>query len=56
MQAKSKERQWLKNQTHGDLDDAKLIDGITGEKNVYKRRGEKEPEVHHVYIDLTLWQ
>ena len=56
MQAKSKERQWLKNQTHGDLDDAKLIDGITGEKNVYKRRGEKEPEVYHVYIDLTLWQ
>jgi hypothetical protein len=35
----------LKNQTYGDLDDAKLIDGLTGEKTVYKRRGEKEPEV-----------
>jgi len=45
LQAKGKERQWLKNQTHGDLDDAKLIDGLTGEKNVYKRRGEKEPEM-----------
>lgn len=45
LQAKSKERQWLKNQTYGDLDDAKLIDGLTGEKTVYKRRGEKEPEV-----------
>ena len=44
-QAKGKERQWLKNQTYGDLDDAKLIDGLTGEKSVYKRRGEKEPEV-----------
>ncbi|XP_052760098.1 von Willebrand factor A domain-containing protein 8-like [Mya arenaria] len=45
LQAKSKERQWLKNQPHGDLDDAKLIDGLTGERNVYKRRGEKEPEM-----------
>lgn len=45
LQAKSKERQWLKNQTYGDLDDAKLIDGLTGEKSVYKRRGEKEPEM-----------
>ncbi|KAL4221611.1 von Willebrand factor A domain-containing protein 8 [Mactra antiquata] len=45
LQAKSKERQWLKNQSYGDLDDAKLIDGLTGEKTVYKRRGEKEPEM-----------
>ncbi|KAL3861823.1 hypothetical protein ACJMK2_007838 [Sinanodonta woodiana] len=45
LQAKGKERQWLKNQTYGDLDDAKLIDGLTGEKSVYKRRGEKEPEM-----------
>ena len=30
LQAKGKERQWLKNQSHGDIDDAKLIDGITG--------------------------
>jgi von Willebrand factor A domain-containing protein 8 len=40
LEAKKKERQWLKNQTHGDLDDAKLVEAITGEKNVYKRRGE----------------
>lgn len=54
-QAKGKERQWLKNQTYGDLDDAKLIDGLTGEKSVYKRRGEKEPEVNMgiVYVSLT---
>uniref|UniRef100_A0A1B6BXM8 VWFA domain-containing protein n=1 Tax=Clastoptera arizonana TaxID=38151 RepID=A0A1B6BXM8_9HEMI len=45
LQAKSKDRQWLRHQTSGDLDDAKLIEGITGEKNVYRRRGEKEPEV-----------
>lgn len=45
LQAKGKERQWLKNQAHGDLDDAKLIEGLTGEKSIYKRRGEKEPEL-----------
>ena len=45
LQAKGKERQWLKNQTYGDLDDSKLIEGITGEKAIYKRRGEKEPEL-----------
>ena len=44
-QAKGKERQWLKNQAYGDLDDAKLIEGLTGEKAIYRRRGEKEPEV-----------
>ena len=45
MQAKSKERQWLKHQMYGDLDEAKLIEGLTGEKGIYKRRGDKEPEV-----------
>lgn len=40
LEAKKKERQWLKNQTEGDLDDAKLVEAITGEKNVYKRRGD----------------
>lgn len=44
-QAKGKERQWLKNQAVGELDDAKIIDGLTGEKAIYKRRGELEPEV-----------
>ncbi|KAK7090090.1 von Willebrand factor A domain-containing protein 8-like [Littorina saxatilis] len=45
LQAKGKERQWLKNQAYGDLDDAKLIEGLTGEKAIYKRRGEREPEL-----------
>ena len=49
-QAKGKERQWLKNQAYGDLDDAKLIEGLTGEKAIYKRRGEKEPEVRTVRL------
>lgn len=45
LQAKGKERQWLKHQTYGDLDDTKLIEGITGEKSIYKRRGDQEPEL-----------
>ncbi|WKY14985.1 hypothetical protein Q1695_000475 [Nippostrongylus brasiliensis] len=45
LEAKKKERQWARHQTSGDLDDGKLIEGITGEKNIYRRRMEKEPEV-----------
>ncbi|KAJ3592119.1 hypothetical protein NHX12_007248, partial [Muraenolepis orangiensis] len=43
--AKGKERQWLKNQALGELDDAKIIDGLTGEKAIYKRRAELDPEL-----------
>jgi len=35
----------MKHQMYGDLDEAKLIEGLTGEKGIYKRRGDKEPEV-----------
>ena len=28
----------------GELDDTKLIEGITGEKSIYKKRGEQDPE------------
>lgn len=45
LQAKSKERQWCKHQTSGELDDTKLIEGLTGEKTIYRRRAEKEPEI-----------
>ncbi|KAM8820841.1 von Willebrand factor A domain-containing protein 8 [Eudromia elegans] len=44
LQAKGKERQWLRHQAVGELDDAKIIDGLTGEKAIYKRRGEFEPQ------------
>ncbi|TNN79078.1 von Willebrand factor A domain-containing protein 8 [Liparis tanakae] len=44
LQAKGKEREWLKNQALGELDDAKIIDGLTGEKAIYKRRAELDPE------------
>ncbi|XP_012146606.2 von Willebrand factor A domain-containing protein c12.2 isoform X1 [Megachile rotundata] len=44
LQAKSKERQWCRHQTSGELDDTKLIEGLTGERTIYRRRAEKEPE------------
>lgn len=37
--AKSTERGWLKRQNHGEIDDSKLIDGVVGDKNIFKRRG-----------------
>ncbi|XP_023555905.1 von Willebrand factor A domain-containing protein 8 [Octodon degus] len=45
LQAKGKERQWLRHQATGELDDAKIIEGLTGEKAIYKRRGELEPQL-----------
>lgn len=44
LEAKAKERHWQKHQTAGELDDMKLIEGITGEKNIYKMRSDMEPE------------
>ena len=52
MQAKGKEREWLRHQTHGDLDEMKLIEGITGEKAIYRRRGEKDPEVSAALTEI----
>ena len=42
LEAKSKEREWLRNQTDGELDDNKLVEGLVGEKLIYRRR--REPE------------
>jgi len=38
-ESKQKKRGWLNRQSHGELDDSMLIDGATGEKYIYKRRG-----------------
>ncbi|KAF5289201.1 hypothetical protein FQR65_LT00087 [Abscondita terminalis] len=45
LQAKNKERQWTKNETSGELDDMKLIDGLLGEKTIFRRRTDQEPEL-----------
>ena len=36
--AREKERVWQKQQTHGELDDGRIIDGVAGEKAIYRRR------------------
>jgi len=48
LEANESERIWLKNQSTGDLDDSKLIDGLTGERSIYKRRSVQSPE--------SMWQ
>lgn len=44
LEAKAKERHWQKHQTSGELDDMKLIEGIAGEKSIYKMRNDQDPE------------
>jgi von Willebrand factor A domain-containing protein 8 len=43
VESKNSNRDWIKNQVFGDLDDSRLIEGVAGEKNIYKRRGLVEP-------------
>lgn len=40
---KVSDREWVKRQLDGELDDSKLVEGIAGEKHVYKRRGTINP-------------
>lgn len=42
LRKRSKERVWLKRQNNGELDDSRLVDALTGEKDVFKRRGNFE--------------
>ncbi|KFB42502.1 AGAP000545-PA-like protein [Anopheles sinensis] len=44
LQARARERQWQKHRTAGELDDTKLVEGLTGERAIYKQRAEQEPE------------
>ena len=44
LEARKNERSWLRHRDNGDLDDSRLIDGLTGDRNVYKVRGERPPE------------
>ena len=36
---RQKERVWIKNSLDGEMDDSKLVEGIIGERAIYKRRG-----------------
>eukprot|EP01062_Namystynia_karyoxenos_P006370 TRINITY_DN1222_c0_g1_i1.p1 TRINITY_DN1222_c0_g1~~TRINITY_DN1222_c0_g1_i1.p1 ORF type:complete len:1879 (+),score=516.05 TRINITY_DN1222_c0_g1_i1:79-5637(+) len=42
-EARERERTWLRGQTHGELDDARIVDSAAGERNVWRRRGRADP-------------
>jgi hypothetical protein len=42
IEAKEKEREWIKNKAAGELDETRLVDGLAGDKLIYKSRGEPE--------------
>jgi hypothetical protein len=46
VQAKEKERVWLRNQVDGEIDDGKLVEGLTGEHSIYKKRGKEESDLN----------
>lgn len=41
---KQEEKGWIRRQSHGELDDGKLVDGVTGDKYIYKRRGKMDDD------------
>ena len=40
--AKERERVWQRQQTSGELDDGRIVDGVAGERNVYKKRSPED--------------
>lgn len=44
LEAREKERRWAKHQTSGDIDEQKIVESISGEKAIYRKRVELEPE------------
>ena len=35
---------WQKQQTSGELDDGRIVDGVAGERNIYRRRAPEDPQ------------
>jgi hypothetical protein len=60
VEAKNKERVWIRNQSHGEIDDSKLVAGLAGERAIFKIRGEntddsfqQKPKRMFVIFDLS---
>ncbi|KAL7519873.1 hypothetical protein ACHAWX_004630, partial [Stephanocyclus meneghinianus] len=63
LRKRSEERVWLKNQTSGELDENKIVDLLSGERDVFKRRGtpndpnnsplQTEPIVIRLVVDIS---
>lgn len=49
-EAKHMEREWLRNQLNGDIDDQRLVDGITGDGRIFRKRG--TPDKKHGLIQM----
>jgi hypothetical protein len=63
------ERKWMKHQSEGELDESKIVEGITGERLIYKRRANvdqkeqdymppqffepKKPKLLHFVLDVS---
>ena len=45
VEAKSRERQWLHHQLDGELDDSMLVDGVAGERKIFRKVGKAEKQV-----------
>ncbi|CAH7688707.1 AAA domain-containing protein [Phakopsora pachyrhizi] len=43
-EAKEEERVWIKRQGDGELDELRLVEGLTGDSAIYKRRSYERPE------------
>jgi len=43
IEQRKREREWLRNESYGELDDSKLVDCSLGERLVFKRRGTRDP-------------
>jgi hypothetical protein len=54
LSAREEERVWVRHQTDGELDDARLTEGLTGESAVYKRRGMAKPELGRPQVKCVL--
>ena len=46
IEARKHERVWQRLRTSGELDDTRLVEGVTGERAIYKHRGDKDPRDH----------
>ena len=51
--AREKERVWQKQQTHGEIDDGAIVDGVAGEKAIYRRRMQNDAHLSHTRARLA---
>lgn len=46
LHSRGEERGWLRNQSLGDLDDSRIVEGLVGEQAIFRRRGPPPPPMH----------